>query len=77
MSFWAILGAAIGAAFGIASALVVVSAVSERLRALDRSQNPQERAELERKIVLLRWIVVSIDAIVFAIIGYWVGTWLA
>jgi membrane protein required for beta-lactamase induction len=77
MSFWAILGAAIGAVFGIASALFVVAAVSERLRALDRSETPSARAELERKIVLLRWIVVSIDAIVFAIIGYWVGTWLA
>jgi len=76
MSFWAFVGAAIGAAFGIASAMVVVTAVAQRLRALDRSETAAERAELERKILLLRWIVVAFDGIVFAIIGYWVGTWL-
>jgi hypothetical protein len=76
LSAAAILSAAVAAAFGVASALVVVSAVSERLRALDRSETAPERAELERKIRLLRWIVVAIEATVFAIVGYWVGTWL-
>lgn len=69
-------GAAIGAVLGIASALVVVTAVSERLRVLDRSETATERAALERKIVLLRWIVVVIEATVFAIVGYWVSSWL-
>jgi len=72
----ALVGAAIGAVFGVASALLVVSAVAERLRALDRSESQADQAVLERKILTLRWIVVAIEATVFAIVGYWVGSWL-
>lgn len=75
LSTTALAGAAIGAAFGVASALFVVSAVTERLRALDRSESAAERAVLERKLLLLRWIVVAIEGTVFAIVGYWIGTW--
>ena len=32
--------------------------------------------DLERKLLALRWIVVAIEATVFAIVGYWVGSWL-
>jgi hypothetical protein len=76
LSAAALAGAAIGAAFGVVSALLVVSAVAERLRALDRSEDQADRAVLERKILALRWIVVAIEATVFAIVGYWVGSWL-
>jgi hypothetical protein len=76
ISATAVLGAAVGAVFGAASALFVVSAVAERLRALDRSEAPPERAALERKILALRWIVVGIETVVFAVLGYWVGSWL-
>jgi hypothetical protein len=76
MSTTALAGAAAGAVFGAASALIVVSAVAERLRALDRSETPPERAALERKILALRWIVVGIETAVFAILGYWAGSWL-
>ena len=76
LSTAALAGAAIGAVFGVVSALLVVSAVAERLRALDRSENQADRAVLERKILALRWIVVAIEATVFAIVGYWVGSWL-
>jgi gas vesicle protein len=76
ISMTALLGAAVGAVFGAASALFVVSAVVERLRALDRSETAPERAALERKILALRWIVIGIETTVFAILGFWVGSWL-
>jgi gas vesicle protein len=76
LSATALAGAAIGAVLGIASALLVVTAVTERLRALDRSETARERAVLERKLLALRWIVVAVEALVFAILGYWVGSWL-
>ena len=76
LSATALAGAAIGAVLGIARALFVVAAVAERLRALDRSETAQERAALDRKILALRWIVVAIEGLVFAILGYWVGSWL-
>jgi hypothetical protein len=67
-------GAVIGAALGVMSALAIVSVVTERLRALDRSKTDAERAVLERKIVLLRWIVLVVEGAVFAGLGYWLGT---
>lgn len=67
-------GAVIGAALGVMSALAIVSVVTERLRALDRSKTDAERAVLERKIVLLRRIVLGVEGAVFAGLGYWLGT---
>jgi len=70
-------GAVIGAALGIMSALAIVSIVTERLRALDRSETAEGKAALERRITLLRWIVVAIEGAIFAALGYWFGTLLA
>jgi len=70
-------GAVIGAALGIMSALAIVSVVTERLRALDRSETAEGKAALERRITLLRWIVVAIEGAIFAALGYWFGTLLA
>jgi hypothetical protein len=51
----------------------VVSALEGRLRALDHSATPQERAIFEHKIVLLRRIILWTDVVVFPVIGYTFG----
>jgi len=43
------------------------------LRKLDRSQTSAEREEFERKLSLLRRLVLGIDIVVFAALGYWLG----
>jgi hypothetical protein len=70
-------GAAVGAVLGVASALAIVTIVTERLRALDRSETVEGKAALERKIALLRWIVLIVEGAIFAALGYWFGLLLA
>jgi hypothetical protein len=66
-------GAAMGAVLGVFSALAIVSVVTQRLRALDRSETVEEKAALEQKIALLRWIVLVVEGAIFAALGYWFG----
>ena len=47
--------------------------VEARLRKLDRSQTQEERDEFERKISLMRRIVLAIDIVAFSAVGYWFG----
>jgi hypothetical protein len=67
------LGAFVGAVIGVINYAVVVAFVERRLRALDRSQTPAEREEFERKIVLMRRLILAIEVIGLAAIGYWFG----
>ena len=56
---------------------LIVSVVGTKLRALDRSQTAEERATFERKLVLLRRIVLWTDIIVFPFVGYFIGRTIA
>jgi hypothetical protein len=68
-----LLGAFIGCVLGVINYAVVVGFVEGRLRALDKSEGSAERAEFERRISLMRRIILGIDILVFAAVGYWFG----
>ncbi len=68
-----LVGAAVGIVIGVINYGVFVSFVEKRLRALDKSKTPAERAEFERKISLMRRIVLGIDVVVIGAVGYWFG----
>ncbi|MCZ7657006.1 MAG: hypothetical protein M5U07_03750 [Xanthobacteraceae bacterium] len=68
-----LLGAFVGIVLGVINYGVVIAVVEKRLRALDKSRSPAEKAEFERKVSLLRRIVLGLDIVVFAAIGYWFG----
>ena len=72
-----LVGAAVALALGLLNYRIVVSALEGRLRVLDRSGTPEERATFERKIVLLRRIILWTDIIVFPVIGYTFGRTIA
>jgi hypothetical protein len=74
LSLAGLAGAVIGAGLGVLSALAVVSVVTQRLRALDRSETAADKTVLERKITLLRWIVLGVEGALFAALGYWFAT---
>jgi len=67
------IGAFVGVVIGVINYGVVVAVVEDRLRKLDRSQTPAEREEFSRKLSLLRRLVLGIDIVVFAALGYWFG----
>jgi hypothetical protein len=67
------IGAFVGAVIGVINYAVVVAFVEKRLRALDDSRTPAERAEFERKIALMRHMILAIEVAAFAAVGYWFG----
>jgi hypothetical protein len=73
LSLAGLLGAVVGTALGAINYAVIVGFVEARLRALDKSQTAEERAEFERKLSMMRRLVLGIDIAVLASIGYWFG----
>ena len=68
-----LVGAFVGVVIGVINYGVVIAFVEARLRKLDRSQTREERGEFERKISLMRRIVLAIDIVAFSAVGYWFG----
>jgi hypothetical protein len=71
LSGW--LGAFVGAFIGAISYAVVVGALEPRLRALDTSQTADERTAFERKLSLMRRLILGIEVTALAIVGYLLG----
>jgi hypothetical protein len=67
------IGAFVGVVIGVINYAVIISIVEGRLRKLDRSQTREERDEFERRVALMRRIVLGIDVVVFSAVGYWFG----
>jgi len=74
LSWWGQIGALAGAVIGYANYAFILSIIEPRLRALDKSQTTEERGAFERKIVLLRRIMLAIEVAVFAGVGYFLGS---
>jgi hypothetical protein len=68
-----LLGAFAGMVLGVINYGVLIAVMERRLRLLDKSKSPDERADFERKLSLMRRIVLGADIVLFAGIGYWFG----
>jgi predicted DNA-binding transcriptional regulator len=68
-----LIGAVIGTAVGAANYVILVPLVERRLRAIDRSQSAEERADFENKLGVFRRLVLAFDLVGFGAIGYWLG----
>jgi len=73
LSLAGLIGAFVGLVAGWANYALVVGIVQRKLRQLDKSETPVERAAFEDKLALMRRIILGIDVVVFSIVGYAVG----
>jgi hypothetical protein len=73
LSLAGLLGAFVGCVLGVINYAVIVGFVEGRLRALEKAQGAAERAAFERKISLMRRIILGVDIVLFAAVGYWFG----
>ena len=73
LSLWSLIGTAAGVVVGYANYAFIMGVIEPRLRALDRSESEEERAAFERKIVLMRRIMLAFEIAVFAGTGYFIG----
>jgi hypothetical protein len=69
-----LIGAFIGIVLGVMNYAVIVGFTEKRLRALDKSETAEAKAEFERKISLMRRLILGMDIVVFGAIGYWFGS---
>jgi len=73
LSLWGQIGALIGASLGYLNFRMIIGVLEPRLRATDKSATAEERGAFERKIVLLRRIFLTLEVVVLALVGYFVG----
>jgi len=73
LSLPGLIGALVGTVVGVINYAVIVGFVESRLRALDKSNTAADREEFERKVSLMRRIILGIDIFVFAGVGYVFG----
>jgi hypothetical protein len=73
LSLPGLLGIMLGTVIGVINYAVIIRILEPRLRALDKSQNREELDEFERKISLMRRIILAVEVLAFAAIGYWLG----
>jgi hypothetical protein len=68
-----LLGAMLGTIVGVLNYVVFLRVLVPRLRALDKSQSREEQEEFERKMSLMRRIILAADVVLFAAVGYYAG----
>jgi hypothetical protein len=68
-----VAGAIIGAVIGYFSYLFLMSVLEPRLRATDRSKTPEEKADFERRMGLLRTILLVAEVGFLGAAGFVIG----
>ncbi len=69
-----VAGAIIGAVVGYFSYVFLMSMLEPRLRATDQSKTPEEKAEFERKIRMLRTIMLVLEVGILGAAGFVIGS---
>jgi uncharacterized membrane protein len=74
LSLAGLIGAVVGTVLAWINYYLVVGFVTQRLRALDKSQTPAERSIFEQRLSWMRQGILALDIVVFGAVGYWLGT---
>jgi hypothetical protein len=67
------LGALAGTTIGVIAYVAAIGAIDRRLRAVNAVKAPQDGGEFERRLAVLRRIILAIDIGICAALGYWLG----
>ena len=73
ISLAGLIGAIVGTVIAGINYAAIIGFVERSLRAHDDSKTPQEREMFERKLVLMRRVVLTGDIAAFGGVGYWLG----
>ena len=77
LSLAGLVGAFVGLVAGWANYVVILGIAERKLRQLDKSETPADRAAFEDKLTLMRRIILTLDVVVFTVIGYSLGHMIA
>ncbi|MGB9368901.1 MAG: hypothetical protein WCE79_23090 [Xanthobacteraceae bacterium] len=68
-----LIGSALAIVAGMTSYFLTVPVIEKRLRELGPKDTPEQRHDLEFKLGVMRRLILTLDVVVFGLIGYWVG----
>ena len=73
LSLGGLIGAALAIVAGMTSYFLTVPVITKRLRELGPKDTLEQREDLESKLGIMRRLILTMDVVVFGLIGYWVG----
>ena len=68
-----LLGAVAGTALAGVTYHLFIGVLERSMREREQTQTPEERDSFDRRMSLIRRIVLTTDLFVFAAVGYWIG----
>ena len=68
-----LIGSALAILVGMTSYFLTVPVIEKRLREIGPKETPEQRAELESKLGIMRRLILTLDVVIFGLIGYWAG----
>jgi hypothetical protein len=73
VSLAGLIGSALAIVAGMTSYFLTVPFIEKRLRELSPKDTPEQRQDLEFKLGVMRRLILTMDVVVFGLVGYWVG----
>jgi hypothetical protein len=68
-----LIGSGLALVAGLTSYFLTVPLIQKRLRELGPKDTPEQRADLEFKLGVMRRLILTMDIVVFGLVGYWLG----
>ena len=73
VSLAGLIGSALAIVAGMTSYFLTVPFIEKRLRELSPKDTPEQRQDLKFKLGVMRRLILTMDVVVFGLVGYWVG----
>ena len=73
VSLAGLIGSALAIVAGMTSYFLTVPFIEKRLRELGPKDTLEQREDLESKLGIMRRLILTMDVVVFGLVGYWVG----
>jgi uncharacterized membrane protein len=68
-----LLGAFVGTVLGVINYVAIIGLIMRRLPARNVSNIDEERSQFEHNLSWVRQLVLALDILIFASVGYWFG----
>ena len=68
-----LIGSGLAMVAGLTSYFLTVPLIQKRLREIGPKDTPEQRQDLEFKLGVMRRLILTMDIVVFGLVGYWLG----
>jgi hypothetical protein len=68
-----LIGSGLAVVAGLTSYFLTVPLIQKRLREIGPTETPEQRQDLEFKLGVMRRLILTMDIVVFGLVGYFAG----